>query len=145
MLVVLDVNVLVSALISPRGAPAAILRLWENEQFDLAASPPILEELARVAHYPKIQKRYKLSAEKVTQFIQLIGRGAIIAEPAKELSVIEEDPSDNRYLECAKETGAAYIVTGDAHLLELKEFEGIVILPPAGFLALLRLEEKKKK
>ena len=45
MRVVLDVNVLISAVISPRGNPAQILRLWEREGFELVVSPPILEEL----------------------------------------------------------------------------------------------------
>lgn len=62
----------------------------------------------------------------------------------KEIKVIEKDPPDNRYLECAREGQASYIVTGDKHLLEIKEHEGIVILPPAGFLALMELEKKKK-
>lgn len=58
-----------------------------------------------------------------------------------ELAVIEKDPSDNRYLECAVATGASYIVTGDPHLLKLKEYRGVVILKPAEFLALVKLEK----
>jgi len=46
-------------------------------------------------------------------------------------------------LECAIAGGASYIITGDKHLLELKEYQGIVILSPAGFFALLEEEEEK--
>jgi putative PIN family toxin of toxin-antitoxin system len=142
MRVVLDVNVLVSAAISAGGSPGKILDLWEQDQFDLAVSRPILEELERVIHYPRIQQNYELPEEYVEKFLGLIGNQAIVVNPSNKLNVIEKDPSDNRYLECAKEGNASYIVTGDKHLLDLEEYNGIVILTPTGFLAILRLEGK---
>jgi uncharacterized protein len=142
MRVILDVDVLVSAAISARGSPGKILDFWEQEQFDLVVSPPILEELERVIHYPRIQQKYELSEEYVEKFLALIGNEAIVVNPSNKLNVIEKDPSDNRYLECAKEGNASYIVTGDKHLLDLEEYNGIVILTPTGFLAILRLEGK---
>ena len=63
MRVVLDANFLISAVISPRGTPAQILRLWEGEEFELVISPPILAELERAIHYPRIQEKYNLSEE----------------------------------------------------------------------------------
>ena len=139
MRVVLDANVLLSAVISPRGTPAQILRLWEGEHFELVISPPILAELERVIHYPRIQEKYSLSEEYVGQFLQSIGSGATVVDPAVELSVIEKDPSDDRYLECAVASEASYIVTGDGHLLDLEEYGGVAILNPAEFLALVKL------
>jgi putative PIN family toxin of toxin-antitoxin system len=139
MRVVLDVHVLVSAAISAAGSPGKIPDLWEQDQFDLMLSPPILEELERVIHYPEIQQKYNLPEEHIDKFLGLIGNQAIAINPSKILNVIEKDPSDNRYLECAKEGNASYIVTGDKHLLDLKEYNGIVILTPTGFLAILRL------
>jgi len=140
MRVVLDANVLVSALLSGRSSPGVILELWEKERFDLVISPPVLEELERVIRYPRIQERYNLPEESLDVFLGLIGSQAITVNPSVEIDFIKVDPSDNRYLECAKEGDASYLVTGDKRLLELKEYEGIVILPPAGFLALLELE-----
>ena len=81
MQVVLDANVLISAVISSSGAPARILRLWEEERFDLLLSPPILEELDRVIHYPRIQQRYNLPEEEIARFLQLIRSGVIVVEP----------------------------------------------------------------
>ena len=145
MRVVLDANVLVSAVISRQGSPGRILDLWEKDVFDLIVSPKIIKELERVIHYPKIQEKYHLPEGHIEKFLGLIGSLAIVVNPAQGIEVIEKDPPDNRYLECAKESQASYIVTGDKHLLELKEYEGVVILPPAGFLALLRLEKRKSK
>jgi len=140
MRVVLDVNVLISAVISCHGSPGKILELWKRERFDLILSPPILEELDRVFHYPKIQQRYNLQEDHIELFLNLLKSETTIVEPTNEYTVIEEDPSDNRYLECALEGDAQYIVSGDKHLLKLKEFKGVVILPPAGFLALMKIE-----
>jgi len=142
MRVVLDANVLVSGLISPQGAPGEILAAWEKDRFDLVVSPATLDELSRVLHYPKIQKTYNLPADQLERFLRLIIGQAVMVDPLPELTVIKADPSDNRYLECAKEGAAAYIVTGAKHLLDLGEFEGTFILPPAGFLAVLAHEGK---
>jgi uncharacterized protein len=54
------------------------------------------------------------------------------------LDVITEAAADNRVLECAVAGNAAYIVTGDRHLQNIKEYQGIVILPTAVFLAYLQ-------
>jgi predicted nucleic acid-binding protein len=64
---------------------------------------------------------------------------AVVVESDIKLDVVPEDPDNNRVLECALASQAAYIITGDGHLLEIGEFEGIVILPPTGFLMLLSL------
>jgi len=140
MRIVLDANVLVSALISGKGAPALILACWQEEKFDLVISPAILQELDRVLHYPKLQEHYHLPAERIQRFLRLLIRQAIEAVPNFKLTIIDRDPTDNRYLECALVADAEVIVTGDQQLLDLREYEGIRILTPVGFLALLKLE-----
>lgn len=140
MRAVLDANVLVSALISERGSPARILALWEREAFELVVSPFILEEMKRVLHYPRIQERYRLPNEHITSFLGLLGSLALLVHPADVIDIISQDPDDNRYLDCALTGEASYLVSGDQHLLTLGEFEGVIILPPAGFLALLDYE-----
>jgi len=56
------------------------------------------------------------------------------------VDVIDKDPDDNRVLECALAASASYIVSGNSHLLELQEYEQIVIFNPVGFLAVLAAE-----
>jgi len=56
-----------------------------------------------------------------------------------ELDVVGDDPDDNRVLECAIASGANYIVSTDDHLLDLEEYQGIEVLPPAGFIVLLNI------
>ena len=58
-----------------------------------------------------------------------------IIEPKIKANAVPEDPKDNMVIECALSAGADYIITGDNHLLKLKEFKGIKILTPKEFLA----------
>jgi putative PIN family toxin of toxin-antitoxin system len=137
MIVVLDTNVIISALLSSRGAPAKLLSRWENNEFEVAVSPQLLAELGRALHYPNIARYLKLSEEEIGTFLRHYVGSATLIISQENLEVITQDPDDNRILECAVDTNASFIVTGDAHLLKLEEYRGIVILPPAAFLAYL--------
>ena len=141
MRVVLDVNVLISGFIAKRGIPGEILSCWEQESFELLASAPILEELDRVIRYPKIQQHYNLPDAVISRFLQSLRRQATIVEPSEKIEAIRSDPTDNMYLECATAGGASYIVSGDAHLIQLQSYRGIDILSPAAFLVVLRMED----
>jgi len=140
MRIVLDANVLVSAFISGKGAPAQILTYWQDDKFDLVVSPATPDELHRVLHYPRLQERYHLPEQRIERFLHLLARQAILVVPSQELTVIDRDPADNRYLECAQAGDAEVIISGDQDLFELEEYKGIQILRPAEFLALLKLE-----
>ncbi|MES0361288.1 MAG: putative toxin-antitoxin system toxin component, PIN family [Anaerolineales bacterium] len=141
MRVVLDVNVLMSAIISSKGSPDRIMELWEEERFKVVISPEIIGELGKVIHYPKIQEKYHLPGQYVAQFLELISNQAIVIKPVREITQIKSDPEDDKYLECAVAGGAAYIISGDQHLLRLVEYQGMPILSPAEFLVVLKLDE----
>ncbi len=138
MRVVLDANVLVSAILSPRGTPAQILNAWRAEQFNLVISQAILAELDRVFRYPKIAKRHRWSEEQLQAFLDDLAHIAILTPGTLTLAVITDDPPDDRYLECAVEGEAAYIVSGDQLLLRLGAYQGIPILTPRAFLEVLQ-------
>ena len=140
MIVVLDTNVIVSSVLSPTGSPAEIIRRWEANEFDLVTSHPLLAELEDVLTYQRVSKYFKEPEEKINALLRRLRTVAAVVVPQLTLDVVKQDPPDNRVLECAVAGGASYIVTGDRHLLDLKEYQGIVILNPAGFLAVLKLE-----
>jgi putative PIN family toxin of toxin-antitoxin system len=135
--VVLDANVFVSAALSPNGIPAKILTAWRAEQFQLVISRAILEETDRVLHYPKILKRHQWREERIRLFLEDLAHLAVLTPGERTLTVITEDPSDNRYLECATEGEAEYIVSGDQHLIELEVYQNIRILTPRAFLDII--------
>ena len=141
MRVVLDTNIYISALISDKGNPAAIINSWLSGQFDILISQPISDELLRVTSYERIQNKYRKVKEARLEFAELIAKQGVWIEPVKKLSVVTRDESDNIYVECAVEGVAQYIVSGDEHLLALSEFQGIIVLSPASFVTLLKTNQ----
>ena len=136
MRLVLDTNIYVSNLISEKGNPAKIVRWWLEGEFDVLVSQPIIDKILRVTDYERIKKKYAKVRENRLEYAALIAEQALWTEPQQKLDVVIADESDNRYVECAVAGGAQYIVTGDEHLLELVEYEGIRVLTPAAFVAL---------
>ena len=136
MRLVLDTNIYVSNLISEKGNPAKIVRWWLEGEYDVLVTQPIIDEILRVTDYERIKKKYAKVRENRLEYVALIAEQALWTEPRQRLDVVVSDESDNRYVECAVAGGAQYIVTGDEHLLELGEYEGIRLLSPAAFVAL---------
>ncbi len=137
MRVVADTNVVVSRYVAPRGVVVRILERWQQNAFDLLVSEAILAEYQRVLAYPRLRARHGLSDEEISVVIEDFREIGLLIEPEVSLSVVEDDPDDDKFLECAVAGGAEYIVTGDLHLLNLKQYQGIQILSPAAFLAFL--------
>ncbi len=127
--VVLDTNVLVSAL-GWRGPAMVIVRQCAEKRHQLLLSPAILEELERVLSYPK----FRFGGKEIHDYLELVTEVAEIIEPGVQLSVVIDDPSDNRILECALNGGADVIVSGDRHLKALVSFREIPIMSPGNFL-----------
>jgi uncharacterized protein len=134
MRVVIDTNVFVSALLSPQGIPSKIFHCWESNYFDLLVSQESLDELARVLHYPKIHKRLHSTEEELAEFVRLFQEKATLVLRQETIHAISADVSDNLYLEIGLAGRADYIVSGDQHLLQIKEYRGIAIITPAKFL-----------
>lgn len=135
---VLDANVMISAVIQPKGASGRILRsLLERNTFELVVSPSILAELRRALSYPKVRKYIKTSDEDLDLWVVSI---ELIAQPADgnlRIDAVAADPDDNKYVEAAVEGLAQFVVTGDKHLLSLKSYENIRIITPRVFVDLI--------
>ncbi len=143
---VLDTNVLVSAILNPLGKPAFILKLALRGVVELVISRAMIEEMNKVLHYPKLiklLKKNKVSVEEVEAFINNIDTIAEITKGALVLEVIKKDPTDNIILACAVEGGADFIISGDSHLLSLESFEEIEIVTPATFLELTNIKHEE--
>lgn len=135
--VVLDSNVIVSAALSAKGQPATVLDALREERFDLVISEAILSELSRVFFYPRIARRLGWKEEDVLDVLSALQRIATVGPGDLTLSVVAGDEAGNRYLECAIEGSADYLVTGDRHLLDLGYYEHVRIVSARGFLAVL--------
>ena len=93
--------------------------------------------LKRSLEYGRVKKHLGQPRKTMAALIKRLQPVATVVAPPPSLNIIKDDPADNRVLECAVAGKASYIVTGDAHLLQLKEYQRIVILNPAGLLLLL--------
>lgn len=135
---VLDTNVIVSAIITGKGIPFQLLQAWRKREWDLVISPQLLLEVQRVLSVPKIARVYAITRQDITDLIWLFThRATIVSEHLTILRTVR-DPKDDHILACAKEGEADYIVTGDQDLLTLTSYEGIPIVKPATFAALLK-------
>ena len=131
---VLDTNVYVSGTILSRGTPFELLEAWRGQQFILVTSESIIAELERVLRYPRIRKRYAVTAQAVARLIASLRADALVTPGDYEVSGVSADPDDDQFLACALEGQADCVVTGDPHLLDLGRYHGIEILTPREFL-----------
>jgi len=130
---VLDANVLISAILSPRGTPARLLLAWQAGAFDLVVSPALLAELRRALAYPKLERL--VPPADAESFVAWIGRSALLAaDPDGEPPVHSVDPADD-YLITLAAAERAVLVSGDAHLTVLAD--RFPVRTPAQFLASL--------
>lgn len=134
---VLDTNVLVSAVCLPGSLPAEVLRRWLARQFTLVVSESLLAELADVLGRPKIVHRFRMTEDKAQAFLGVLRELAVVVPGTVSVEAVPEDSDDNHVVACAVEGGADIIVSGDRHLKDLGRYEGIRILSPAQFRALL--------
>lgn len=137
MRVVLDTNVLISAVLVKSGNPLRIVEMWEAGAFSLILSQEILAEVERVFTYPKIRTRLQSRQEEIGAFVELLRSESLWVEIQEQLHVVAPDESDNRYIETAVAGNADYVVTGDNHLLTLGRYRGVEIVTPAAFVLLL--------
>jgi putative PIN family toxin of toxin-antitoxin system len=130
---VVDTNVLVSGLFAETGAVAELMELWIDERFELVTSEEILSELFRVLHKPTIQEHFKPAEDDIIEYIDTIREKAVITADLYRTDRITKDPTDNKFLACALESKADYVVSGDKHLREIKHFHGVKIIDVKAF------------
>jgi putative PIN family toxin of toxin-antitoxin system len=123
---VLDTNVLVSALINPGGLPDRLVQSWEADEFMLVTSSEQLDEIERVFAYEKL-KRF-IRPEQAARLLANLRRLAEMAEDLPDVDA-SSDASDNVILATAIAGKATHIVSGDkSHLLSLKQVDGVSIV-----------------
>ena len=126
MRLVLDTNILVSALINPHGNPRNLFDRWVNGEFELVTSEFQLDELTRVLTYPRVQKY--LRGDEPNALVARLRNAATIATDLPEIHV-SPDPDDNFIIASAIATNSHAIVTGDKKdLLSLKSVQGVKIV-----------------
>ena len=129
MKVVIDTNIFVSSFFG--GNPRKIIDLWKSEKITLCLSGDILNE------YIEVLQRIGLENEKeLDELLSLFARGfnIIFTTKAPDIKVVEDDPDDDKFIECAVALDSGWIITGDKALESIGQYMGIIILSPQKFL-----------
>lgn len=134
--VVIDTNVFISAAFLPHSVPAQIISQVREGKILWVTSQEIIEEITRVLLSPRVRKRHGLTGKQVTKILQGWIQGAEITLGIVQVKA-SRDFDDNKFLACAVEGHADYIVSGDRDLTDLKSYQGIPIVPPAIFLEIM--------
>jgi putative PIN family toxin of toxin-antitoxin system len=127
--VVVDTNVFISSFFG--GNPRKIIDLWKSGQIVLCLSRPIVDE------YVEVLRRMGLQNEReLEELLSLFAHGFHVLFTAKtpNLTIIEKDPDDNKFIECAVALNSKSIISGDKALQEIKDYMGIKIHSPKQFL-----------
>ena len=135
MRIVIDTNVWVSGLLW-RGPAWVLLRLAEADRVQLCATPAMLEELSEVLGYHRLQARLaQLRLTPPDLLAYVMDRTILFEVKASPVEpIVVADPDDDLFLHCAAAVQAAYVISGDSHLLALGEHAGIPILSAHEFL-----------
>jgi len=126
--IVIDINTLISA-IGWNGKPRELFRQVIDKKFELQISIKQIAEIKRVLNY----SRLKFTEQQKSKFLEIIFHTVNVIHTQTQLN-ITADKDDNMILECAVESKAEYIITGDDDLLRIKEFKGIKIVTTDKFL-----------
>ncbi len=133
----LDTNVFVSGLISPKGPPADILKALRSKRFTLISSPPINEEIIEVLNRPYIRDRCGLG-NSIFDVSFILWEIAELVVNLPDLRVCS-DPDDDKFLAAAVGGKADYLVTGDVgDLLSLRRYKNVAIVSPRKFSLILK-------
>lgn len=132
MRVVLDTNIFVSAVLG--GRLGVIIDEWKKGKFTLIISEAIVREYLDVINRPK----FKISAEEITAVTDYLFKTGEFVTPGETITVIDADPSDNKFIEAALVGAAHYVVSGDSHLLDLEIYRAIRMITARDFIARLQ-------
>ena len=131
--VVVDTNVFISSFFG--GNPRKIIDLWKSGEVTLCLSKPIVDE------YIEVLRRLELQNDReIEELLGLFAHGFHVVFTAKtpELHVVEKDPDDNMFIECAVALKAEFVITGDKALKAIQEYMNIKIVNPKEFLGNFR-------
>ena len=134
MRAVLDTNVWLSAIFW-EGEAYKLISTIQRKKIEIVVTKKILFEIIEVlnkeAKFQKFIKNRKIAIEDLLRTITSLGK---LVDSKTKLSIVKEHSSDNKFVECAIDGDAEFIVSYDKHLLKLKEYKGIKILSPTEFL-----------
>lgn len=127
MRIVLDTNVATSALLWG-GVPRQLLQAAREKKLQLYTSTTLLLELSDILGRAKFSRKLAAAQLSVDQLVERYALLTTVVHPAIIAPTILDDPDDDQVLACALAANAELIVSGDRHLLDLKDYQGVRIV-----------------
>jgi hypothetical protein len=131
---VIDTNLIISYLLTQNETLSRLVDHWERGSFVYLISPPLLRELRQVVSRPRLRKYMSGDPSPLVDLIEL---EAEWTAGTLDLSGVCRDPKDEPFIACAVEGKAAYLVTGDADLLNLGAYQDVVMIRAFDFVNML--------
>lgn len=131
---VVDTNLIVSYLLTQSETLSRLIDHWERGTFVYLVSPMLVGELREVVHRPKLRQRMRSDPAILLELVEM---EAEWTPGVLTLSGVCRDPKDEPFIACAVEGNAAYLVTGDADLLEMGAYQGVAMMRVIDFVNLL--------
>lgn len=125
MRVVLDTNVLISAILWDGSVAQKMLYNFIERDVEIFSSVAALQEFQNV-----LKRDFDYNADAVEQITEILFTFIKLIEPNEKLEVVKDDPDDNKILECAIASSSDYIISYDKHLTSIDTFRGIKIIRP---------------
>lgn len=111
--IVLDTNVFVSGAIKKNSDPGRIIEAWKEAKYILFTTEEIISEIIKVFKYPKIKEKYNIRDKEIDEIIETLNYDSFITPGKKKIVIDIEDRDDIKFLSCAEEARADFLVTGD--------------------------------
>jgi len=136
---VIDTNIYISAIFWGR-KPRDVIDLGRDNKVQIFTSSEIVNEISE-----KLRMKFKIPGREVSEILIDLSNFTFPVEVTKKYRVILDDPDDDKFIDCAVQCNADYIVSGDRHLLRLKEYSGTKILKASEFLSIVREKDEKRR
>jgi len=134
---VLDTNILVSAILVPSGIPARILVAALASMFSCFTSETIVSEVLVTLGRDRVRRKYRLDLARISQVREFLESRPVLVPITADVRGAASHPEDDLILATAVSARADYLVTGDRQLLARGQLQGVQIVSPRDFLAIL--------
>ncbi len=125
MSVVLDTNVLLSSTLWQGSVAQKLLIKLIRSNTDIFSSAEIISEYKNV-----LKRDFEYTNDDIGNIVKKVFSFAKIVKPTERINAVNDDPDDNKIIECAIASSSQCIITYDKHLLRIGEFQGVRILTP---------------
>lgn len=132
--IVIDTNVFLSAIFF-KGIPAVVVRLGEAKVIQIITSKPLLDELE-----DKLTDKFNQPPSMTKKVIKRIKKQASLVKISGKTKFSVKDPKNHMVVETALKGKAKFVVSGDHHLKELKEYKGIKFINPSDFIKKIKIK-----